>query len=153
MQKEMSDAAGAGYRFAAVLGSETAVGAETVVVMGRAIGESTARYEYKLLVTSKSSTMQKELQEAGDAGFDYRGQTVFRGAFSGREVALILERDRAAAEPKRWQYRLLATTRAATMQKELAEATNDGFEFVGVTFTQEGGAGPELVTILRRPAS
>ena len=37
--------------------------------------------------------MQNELQEAADAGFDYRGQTVFKSAFGGEEVVVILEKD------------------------------------------------------------
>jgi len=36
--------------------------------------------------------MQKELSEAGAAGFLYCGQTVYNSAFGGREVVVILER-------------------------------------------------------------
>ena len=37
--------------------------------------EPQANKEYKLLATSRTSTMQKELQQAGDQGFDFCGQT------------------------------------------------------------------------------
>ena len=57
------------------------------------------RFEYRLLATSKTSTMQKELQEAADAGFEFIGQTVFESMFGGKEVAAILERD--APRPRR----------------------------------------------------
>src|SRR5262245_39710686 len=64
MEKELNEAAEAGFRFQAVMGGETAFGgSEVVVVMSRS-GPSRARYAYKLLATSKTSTMQKELQEA-----------------------------------------------------------------------------------------
>ena len=41
------------------------------------------RYEYKLLATSKTGTMQKELSEAGSAGFEFVGVTVGETAFGG----------------------------------------------------------------------
>src|ERR1044071_1576576 len=83
MQKEMNQAADAGYRFGGVMGGETSFGgAEVVVVMYKdSARASKQKFEYKLLATSKTSTMQKELQQAGDAGFEYQGQTVFSSTF------------------------------------------------------------------------
>ena len=69
MQKEMQDAAGAGFRYAAVMGGETAVGGKEVVVVMQKLGAASAKYEYRLLATSKTSSMQKEMQEGADAGF------------------------------------------------------------------------------------
>ena len=105
--------------------------------------------EYKLLATNKTSTMQKEIQEAGDAGFDYCGQTVFQTTFGGQETVVILERDRRE-KPVRREFKLLATKKTSTMQKELAEAGKDGFGFVGVTVGETAFAGREVVVILRR---
>ena len=96
--------------------------------------------------------MQKELQEAGDEGFDYRGQTVFKTKFGGDEVVLILECDRNNPS-SHTEYKLLATKKTSTMQKELSEAGDAGFEFVGLTVGETRFGGAELVTILRRQAS
>src|SRR5512139_325584 len=64
MEKEMRDAGDAGFRFAAVMGGETAFGGqEVVVLMSKRAGDS-ARYRYTLLATNKTSTMQSELQAA-----------------------------------------------------------------------------------------
>ena len=105
MQKEMQKAAEAGYAFVGVMGGETSFGgSEVVVVMGR-LPDSLPRFEYLLLATSKTSTMQKELQEAGDAGFSFRGQTVFGTTFGGDEPVVILERDRDVASPELFEYR------------------------------------------------
>jgi hypothetical protein len=93
--------------------------------------------------------MQKEMQEAGDAGFEYRAQTVFESMFGGDEVVVILERDREAT-PARYEYRLLATKKTSTMQKELSEIGQAGFAFVGVTVAKTGIAGSEVVAITRR---
>jgi hypothetical protein len=89
MQKEMQEAAEAGFRFGDVMGGDTAFGGSEVVVVMYKDG-SAGRFDYRLIATNKTSTMQKEMQEAGDAGFEYRGQTVFKSTFGGKEVVAIL---------------------------------------------------------------
>lgn len=152
MEHELNDAAQAGYRFHGVMGGETGFGGrEVVIIMGRPAGSrEKERYEYKLLATQKTSTMQKELQQAGNLGFEYKGQTVFETGFGGKEVVVILERDHETS-PLKWDYKLLATQKTSTMQKELAEAARRGFELVGVTVGKSAFGGNEVVTILRRP--
>lgn len=151
MQKEMNQAADSGFRFSGVMGGETSFGgSEAVVIMHRdPANESRERFQYKLLATNKTSTMQKELQEAGDAGFEYKGQTVFSSTFGGKEVVVILEKDRESTAAQ-WEYKLLATSRTSTMQKELSEAGAQGFAFVGVTVAETALGGKEVVSILRR---
>ena len=150
MQKEMSEAADAGFRFGGVMGGETTIGgSEVVVIMSKAAG-SQSRYEYKLLATNKTSTMQKEMQEAGDAGFEYKGQSVFKSMFGGKKVVVILERDREAKTTGGFEYRLIATKKTGTLQKELAEAGEAGYEFVGMTVADTLVGGNEVVAIVRR---
>jgi hypothetical protein len=149
MQKEMQEAAEAGFRFTGVMGGETSFGgSEVVVIMTRA--SSSGKFSYRLLATNKTSTMQKELQEAGDAGFEYRGQSVFKSAFGGKEVVVILERDETNPQTQRFEYRLLATKKTSTMQKELQEVGEQGFEFVGITVADTLIGGRETVSIVRR---
>lgn len=151
MEKEMNEAASAGYKFVEVVSGDTAFGgSEALVIMKRTTeGEQKARYEYKLLATTKTGTMQKELQEAGDAGFEHRGQSVFKKTF-GAEVMVILERDKDA-KPTLWEYKLLATNKTSTMQKEVMEAAAAGYEFVGFSTGSTYWGGNEVVTIMRRP--
>jgi hypothetical protein len=150
MQKELNEAAAAGYRFEKAMGGETFGGSEVVAVMSRAKSGGVAnRFEYRLLATNKTSTMQKELQEAGDMGFEYRDQTVFSTSFGGDEVVVILEKDRSAPV-QRYEYRLLATNRTSTMQKELQQAADQGFHFVGMTVSKSAFGGNEVISILRR---
>lgn len=151
MQKEMQEAAAAGFRFSDVMGGSTAIGGSEVVVIMTKTADPGA-YEYRLLATNKTSTMQKELQEAGDAGFEYQGQTAFKSGFGGKEVVTILERAKDAKAPPRYEYRLLATSKTSTMQKELTEAGDQGFEFVGMTVAKTLMGGDEVVSILRRKA-
>jgi hypothetical protein len=124
-------------------------GSEVVVVMVR--NDKRGSYGYRLLATNKTSTMQKEMQDAGDAGYEYRGQTVFKSTFGGKEVVVILERDGNAERP-RYQYKLLSTSKTSTLQKELSEAGDQGFDFVGLTVAETAIGGNEVVAILRRHA-
>ena len=150
MEKEMNEAAEAGYRFATVMGGDTAFGGSEVVVLMTRVPGGPSSFGYRLLATSKTSTMQKEIQEAGDAGFEYRGQTVFESSFGGKEVVVVLERDKNVAQPVRYEYRLLATKKTATLQKEVSDATAAGYAFVGMTVADTAIGGDEIVSILRK---
>ncbi len=151
MQKELNEAADAGYRFEDVTGGKTTFGgSEVVVIMSKPTeGDSKGRYQYKLLATSKTSTMQKEMQEAGDNGFEFRGQTVLDTFIGGDEVVVILEKD-TKAEIKKYEYKLLSTSKTSTMQKELSQAGDAGFKFVGSTVGKTAFGGSEVVVITRR---
>lgn len=149
MEKEMNEAAQAGYVFQGVMGGETAFGGkEVVVIMGRNSKAGSPK-AYRLLAANKTSTLEKELQLAAESGFEYRGQTVFASAFGGREVCVIMERDTADGE-KSGQYRLVATAKTSTMEKELAELGSQGYAVVGMTVAKTALGGNEVVCILRR---
>ena len=103
MQKEMQEAGALGYRFVAVMGGETEMGGKEVVVLLERDKDSDLTYEYRLLATTKTSTLQKELDEIGDNGYAMVGQTVFESQFGGKEAAAILQR---ASNAKRNRYRV-----------------------------------------------
>jgi hypothetical protein len=149
MEKELNEAAEAGFRFRAVMGGETAFGGSEVVIIMAPSERGKGRYAYKLLATSKTSTMQKELQAAADAGYEYTGQTVFNSAFGGDEVVVILERDNDAPVPD-FEYRLLATSRTSTLQKELLAAGAVGYDLLAMTVSKTALGGSEIIAITRR---
>ena len=149
MQKEMQEAGDAGYRFVAVMGGETAVGGkEVVVLMEKKPGEQ-GTYGYRLLATSKTSTLQKELQESADAGFFVVGQTVFESMFGGKETAAIVEKS-GVASSDRFEYKLVATAKTSTMEKELKELADAGYQAVDLTVGKTALGGSELVVITRK---
>jgi len=47
------------------------------------------------VATTKTSTLQKELLEAGAAGYQIMGMTVAKTAFGGKELVAIVRRGRA----------------------------------------------------------
>jgi hypothetical protein len=151
MDKELNEAAADGYRFAKAMGGKTANGGQEVVVAMvkdvAAAGRST--FKYKLLATSKTSTMQQEMQSLAAEGYEYVDQTVFQTAFGGREVVIIMEAESSVKEP-RSNYRLLATTKTVTMQKELQEAGAQGFVLLGLTVGKTEIGGDEIVAVLRK---
>jgi hypothetical protein len=151
MEKELNEAALSGYRFSKVMGGKTAIGGQEVVIsMVRDTASSDQSVpRYKLLATTRTSTMQKELQQCADAGYEYLDQTVFGTAFGGKEVVVIMQRD-AARPASKSVYRLLATSRTSTLEKELNEAGKDGFSLVGFTVGKTEIGGEELVSILRK---
>ena len=152
MQKEMNEASALGFRFAAVMGGETSFGgSEVVVIMQKGRSGGAGSYQYKLLATNKTSTMQKEMNKASDEGYRYAGQTVFETTFGGKETVVIMERDGAAGSGRaKDEYKLLATNKTSTMQKELSLEGENGFELVGMTVSRTTFGGEELVSILKR---
>lgn len=149
MEKEMNAAAAEGFHFEGTMGGETAGGGnEIVVILSRRDSTKNAHLQYKLLATNKTSTMQKELTEAGAQGFSYVGQSIYDSAFGGREVVVILERNDNVKMT--YEYRLQATSRTSTMQKELNAVGRDGFQFCGITVAETSFGGREVVSIMRR---
>jgi len=66
------------------MGGETSFGgAEVVVVMVK--DGKPGEFGYRLLATSRTSTMHKEMQEAGDAGYEYRGEPCSRACSGARK--------------------------------------------------------------------
>lgn len=151
MQKEMQEAGEAGYRFVAVMGGETAVGGKEVVVLVEKTADDKNTYSYRLLATSKTSTLQKELQEAGDAGFHAVGQTVFESLFGGKETVAIVQKGSGDAAP-RYEYKLVATSKTSTLEKELKELTDAGYQAIDLTVGKTALGGSEIVVITRRLA-
>ena len=140
MEKEINQMAGHGYRLAGTMGGDTHEGEIIVTMRKLPEGDDNDRFQYKLLATERTGTMQREMQEAADVGYEYVGQMA-RG-----EVMLIMERDKTEASKSHSQYRLLATSRTGTMEKELNQAAADGFEFMGLL--KRG----EVMAIMRRRA-
>ncbi len=87
---------------------------------------SSVRYDYRVLATSCTGTMEQEMNEAADAGYVFGGMMGGQTAFGGNEVLVIMKKDSAAAKPATRKYKLLATSRTGTMQKELRRQATTG---------------------------
>ena len=128
MQKELDEAAEQGFRI--VTGSPTSTVEMAILLERKAKPPDT--YKYKLLATTRSATMQKELNDAAKDGFRLLPRTIISkaGIVSFNEVVLVLER--TPNTDKRYEYKLLSTTSTEKLQKEVAEAEADGFTLDGI---------------------
>jgi hypothetical protein len=92
--------------------------------------------------------MQKELDEAAAQGF----RVVTGSPTSTSEWAVLLERVADAASP--YRYKLLATTKIATMRKELNESAAEGYRLLPRTMTsKEGFLSIEVVMLVEKAPS
>ena len=117
MEKEMNEAANAGFRYVAVMGGETAIGGNEVVTVFSRTAGAKPRYEYRLLATNRTSTMQRELQQAGRCririprpdrlrhGLWRQGSRLHPRARSRQQDAesVPVPAVRDVAEPRRWR--------------------------------------------------
>ena len=101
--------------------------------------------KFLLLATSRTGTMEKELNEAGAQGYRFAGTQGGATAFGGREVVVIMSLD---PKGRRYRYILLATSRTGTMQKEMNEAPPE-YEFAGMTVFESRFGGREAAVILQ----
>jgi hypothetical protein len=128
MQKEMDEVSAQGYRI--LVGSPTS-GSEMAVFLSLE-GTTAEPYKYKLLATTRTGTMQKELNEAADAGFRLIPSTMIAKQQLIGPVEIVMIMERPPKITKEYEYKLLATTRTSTLQKEVTEAQEAGFVIVGM---------------------
>lgn len=120
-----------------------------LLAFGASSGESEAQLEvasdqtYLLLATTRTGTMEEELDEAAALGF-----RVVTAAANPNEMVLFLER--VAEPPDTYDYRLLATTRTSTFQEELDAAAAEGFRVLSRTPICKDGIREQIVAILER---
>lgn len=148
MEKELNEAAVAGYRFSRVMGGKATNGGQVIIAMVKEpVVPGKEVRKYRLLATTRTSTMQAEMQQLADQGYSYLDHTVFESAAGGKEVAVIMELDSSRNKGPRSSYRLLATTRASTMERELQDAGAQGYALLGFTAGKTAG-GNEVIAIL-----
>ena len=107
----------------------------------RAPKEKTQKYEYKLLATNRTGTMQKELTEMGAQGYQFLGASTGAGG-----LVSVMEREAGeSARSSQYEYKFLATTLEGTTQKELSEALAGGYKFLEIS-----SLGERLIVLGRR---
>jgi len=128
MQKELMEIADQGFRV--LVGSPTA-GTEMAVFMER-VATPPNTYKYKLLATTRTGTMQNELNESAAAGYRLLPRTMIskEQMFGGVEIVVLLEKEPNST--KSYDYKLLATSRTGTLQKEVTDAMQAGYVIAGM---------------------
>lgn len=128
MQKELDQASAQGFR---IVSAASSCGQHEMVLFLERVTEPPDTYKYRLLATTRTSTMEKELNLAAQEGFRLLPRTITaKEGFLTSEIVSVLEQ--IPKSTKRYEYRLLATSRTSTLQKEVAQAEGDGFVLVGL---------------------
>ena len=128
MQKELDEASGQGFR---IISSASSCGQSEMVLFLERVTQGPDTYKYKLLATTRTGTMEKELNQAARDGYRLLPRTITaKEGFLTNEIVSVLEL--APKSGKRYEYRLLATSRTGTLQKEVTQAEADGFVLVGL---------------------
>ncbi|HEX8283681.1 MAG TPA: hypothetical protein VF588_10025 [Pyrinomonadaceae bacterium] len=127
MQKELDEAAAQGFRV--VTGSPTSTN-EWAVLLER-VADASAPYTYRLLATTKISTMRKELNAAASEGYRLLPRTMTsKSGMLSVEVVMLVEK--APNSDKRYEYRLYATASEKKMRAEIEKAEAEGFTLAGM---------------------
>jgi hypothetical protein len=132
MQQEINEAAARGFRVVAASPKESS---EVVVLLEQTEG----KYEYLLLAAARTATLQREISDAAEAGYRIVPRAV---TGKGDEVVVLMEK--GAEGLANAQYQVLSTERTGTLQKEISEASANGYTLVALA-----GRG-EYVAILER---
>lgn len=100
---------------------------------------------YLVLSTKKISTMEKELDEVAAKGF----RVLYGAPTQQFDMALFLDRIGKDEEP--FTYKILATMRNKTMEKELNELAAQGYRLLPRTIVfKQGLLTAELVMVMER---
>ena len=125
MQREIDDAAAKGFR---VFGAIPTDGSEAVILLEK----SNDRYQYRLLAATRIGTLQREISEAAGDGYYIVPRAVAR---KGDELLVLMEKGPDGTS--RPQYQVVGTDRTGTLQKEITQASNEGFTLIAVARTGE----------------
>ena len=128
MQKELAEMAAVGFRV--LVGSPTS--SEEMAVFMERVATPPNVYHYKLLATTRTGTMERELNESAAEGYRLLPRTMISKPqlFGGVEIVVLLEREPNST--KKYDYKLLATTLTGTLQKEVTEAIRAGYMLAGM---------------------
>ena len=106
--------------------------------------------KYRVLATTQTSTMERELNDAAREGYLLSSAIGGETEFGGSELVAVVERDNSRELDYPFEYLVLATNSNGTMQAELEQASRLGFVFVAQTVFETDQAGHEVVIILER---
>jgi hypothetical protein len=108
------------------------------------------KMEYQVLATSKTSTMEKEMNDHGKEGFRFVGAMGGETSVGGKEAVVLMERPKNGKGSGSFEYALLATNKTSTMQKEMNESGAKGFAYKGQTVFESRFGGKEVVVFMEK---
>ncbi len=93
LDKELRAAGEAGFEYKGTIVFRPSTSSKEALVVMEQGANTTAKFEYKVLAAARTSTMQKELQTAGQGGYRLLGVTLSETRLGVGEVVAILGKD------------------------------------------------------------
>jgi hypothetical protein len=118
------------------------------VAIAATAAESTL--DYQILSTSRTSTMEKELNQKGASGYRFLKVTNGPNVFGGKELIVVTVRDLSSTAQQTRKYKVLSAGRNSTLQKKMQDAAKDGYEYLDQTTLPNIFGGTDVVVILER---
>ena len=143
MEKELNELAAQGFRLERF--SKATLNRNLAALVVSNAKATTTRYEYKLLATRRTETLEKEIMEAAAQGYEMRGlvsllRPGISAAFVGDETTALMERP-SGESARRYEYKVLSSTREKAIETELNEAAAAGFTPIEVLLSQDARRG------------
>jgi len=142
MEKELDEVAAKGFR---VLYGAPTQSFDMAILLKRMAERTGAPFSYKVLATSRTKTMEKELNEAARQGYRLLTRTIiFKQGFLTAELVMLVEREPESSMG--YEYKLITASKETKLHKKIDEAAAQGF--VPVTMVTIG----EHVIVMEREA-
>lgn len=134
-EKELNESAKEGFRLTRLAKADYGSGVSGLVTQENA----TPQYEYKVLSTTRLTTLQKEVEQAAAEGYEVRGMTTEGNAttFTTKEITAVMERPVGTTE-RRFTYKLVT---AKKLQEDVDNTLAEGFVPVEMFVTQRSDLG------------
>jgi hypothetical protein len=105
--------------------------------------------DYRILSTSRTSTMEKELNEAAASGYRFLKVTNSSNVLGGKELVVVTVKDLESAVETR-TYKVLSARGTSNLQKKLQAAAKEGYEYLNQTTLPNIFGGTDTIVILER---
>lgn len=125
LEKEMADAVAHGFRL------HSGSAADELVYLMERQDASAPRADYVVLSTNKRETLEREMNQAAARGYrlhPFSLAGILRSMSGTFETIAVMEKRESPAI----EYRVIATARAGTFEKELSAALEQGWDFVAM---------------------
>ena len=108
------------------------------------------KLDYHVLSTSRTSTMEKELNQAAQSGYRFLKVTNQPNVLGGKDLVVVTVKDVAGVEAGIRTYRVLSESRTSTLQKKLQAAAAEGYEYLDQTSVPNIFGGQNIVVFFER---
>ncbi|HZS04456.1 MAG TPA: hypothetical protein VFD58_06440 [Blastocatellia bacterium] len=106
--------------------------------------EEARQDDYLVINTQQSGTLEKELNQQAAAGWRL---LLLPKAYESSTMGALLGK---TGDGKKYEYKVLATTRIGTLEKEFTDAVKQGFDYRGLITTERILVGSESLIVLER---